>query len=143
MKEHFETILKEAYAKGKEALLACKPKPVHFYPADLVGKPLGSGSIEAEGNCGGAYIRGILHNSDIYKFFSKEGKKEGLGVNAQYIYGNDIVLRKDVYKGYTLHFQTKLFYNGQSHERYKAFYESAAKVLNENGTKCFVRDYLT
>lgn len=143
MKEHFETILKEAYAKGKEALLTCKPKPMYFYPADLGGAPTGTGSIVTEGNCGGAYIRGILHNSDIYKFFSKEGKKEGVGANAQYTYGNNIVLRKDVYKGYTLHFPTKSFYSGQSHERYKAFYEEAAKVLNDNGTKCFVRDYLT
>lgn len=138
----FPSILSEAFDKGKRAMLACKPKPIHFYPADLDGKQTGQGSVESEGNCGGAYIRGILHNSEIYKFFVKEGKKEGLGANAQYSY-KGFTLRKDVYKGYTLHFPTRSFYNGQSHERYKAFYDEAAKVLNEQGTKCFVRDYLT
>lgn len=140
--KNFAPILIDACAKGKRALLACKPKPIQFYPADITGKPTGAGSIENEGNCGGAYIRGILHNSEIYKFFSKEGRKEGTGANAEFTY-EGFVLRKDVYKGYTLHFPTKEFYRGQSHERYKAFYDAAAKVLNDNGAKCFVRDYLT
>ncbi|MEK6829094.1 MAG: hypothetical protein AABY15_03125 [Nanoarchaeota archaeon] len=139
----FYKILEEAMEKGKQAMNDCKPTPMHFYPADLQGNALGAGTVESEGNCGGAYIRAIQYNTDIYKFFNKEAKKDGTGANAKFELPNGILFRKDVYTGYTLHFPTSNFYNGQSHERYKAFYDAAAGVLRENGVKCGVRDYLT
>lgn len=142
--KNYISILQLAFEKGKEALEKCVPTPQHFYPADLSGKALGKGTIETEGDCGGAYIRGIQYNSDIYKFFKKEAKSNGMtGANADFTLANGIHLRKDVYKGYTLHFPTNKFYNGQSHERYKAFYETAAQVLKDAGVVCSVRDYLT
>lgn len=140
----FSLILETAMEKGKAAMTACKPTPQHFYPADLSGKALGPGTIESEGDCGGAYIRAIQYNSEIYKFFKTKAKSNGMtGANADFKLPNGIHLRKDVYKGYTLHFPTYNFYNGQSHERYKAFYEAAAEVLKAEGVSCSVRDYLT
>jgi hypothetical protein len=136
----FNTILETAFKKGKEAFDACVPTPQYFYPADLSGKAIGVGNIESEGDCGGAYIRGIEYNSDIYKFFKNNAQDNG---NAEFILANEIRLRKDVSKGYTLHFPIYKFYNGQSHERYKAFYETAAAFLNLKGISCGVRDYLT
>lgn len=142
MKDFF-IILELALQKGREAMKACIPTPQHFYPADLSGKALGSGNVEPEGDCGGAYIRAIKYNSEIYKFFKREAKQDGTGINARFDLANGITLRKDMYKGYTLHFPTSTFYNGQSHERYKAFYEAAATVLKSEGVSCAVRDYLT
>lgn len=139
----FSKILEKAMEDGKKAMFACKPNPVHFYPADLSGKKLGPGTIEDEGNCGGAYIRSIEYNSDIYKFFNSKANKEGTGINAKFNLPNGITLSKDVYKGYTLHFPTNKFFNGQSHEKYKAFYEAVAEVLKDAGVKCSVYDYLT
>jgi len=142
MKDFFP-ILELALQKGREAMEACTPTPQHFYPADLSGKALGPGNVEPEGDCGGAYIRGIEYNSEIYKFFKREAKQDGTGANARFDLLNGITFCKDVYKGYTLHFPTNKFYNGQSHERYKAFYEAVAVVLKSEGVKCSVRDYLT
>lgn len=143
MKDYNE-ILKLAFEKGKEALEKCTPTPQYFYPADLSGKALGKGTTESEGDCGGAYIRAIQYNSDIYKFFKANAKSNGMtGANANFDLANGINLRKDVYKGYTLHFPTNKIYNGQSHERYKAFYEAAAAVLKSEGVSCSVRNYLT
>ena len=140
----FNIILDTAMEKGKAAMNSCKPTPQHFYPADLSGKSLGKGTVESEGDCGGAYIRNIQYNSDIYKFFKSIAKSNGMtGANADFRLENGINLRKDVYKGYTLHFPTNKIYNGQSHERYKAFYEAAAEVLKSEGVSCSVRDYLT
>ncbi len=140
----FTVILETALEKGKAAMNVCKPHPVRFFAADLNDNPLEEGRIEDEGNFGGAYIRGIQYNSDIYKFFKSEAKSNGMtGANADFTLPNGIHLRKDVYKGYTLHFPTNKFYNGQSHERYKAFYEVAAEILKEAGVVCGVKDYLS
>jgi hypothetical protein len=140
----FLPILEKAMEKGKEAMKACKPNPVRFFAADLNDVPLEKGTIEDEGNCGGACIRGIAHNSELYKFFKAKAKSNGMtGANADYTLTNKIHLRKDVYKGYVLRFPTYEFYNGQSHERYKAFYEAAASVLKSEGVSCNVYDYLT
>lgn len=129
-------ILEEAFKKGSEALRSCVPTPMRFYPADLSGKPLGEGSIEMEGNCGGAYISYIEGNSEIVRFFKKHGKSTN---SYTYELPDGTCIRKGVYKGYTLHAPT----NNQSHERYKAFYEAYARVLKDNGVKCSVKDYLT
>lgn len=143
MKDFF-VILETAMEKGKEAMKACVPTPQHFYPADLSGKALGPGTVESEGDCGGAYIRNIQYNSEIYKFFKNKGKSNGsTGANAEFSLPSGISLHKDVYKGYTLHFPTNKFFNGQSHERYKAFYDAAAGVLKSEGVSCSVYDYLT
>lgn len=137
-------ILEKAQEEGRKAMNNCKPTPVTFVSADLFDKPLGEGTVENEGDCGGAYITGIPHTSDIVKFFKKYAKSNGMsGVNADYTLPNKILLRKNVYKGFTLHFPTNQFYRGQSHERYKAFYEAAASVLKNEGLSCGVRDYLT
>jgi len=103
----------------------------------------GSASVESEGNCGGAYIVGIAHNSEIFKFFKKFGKQNSTGINAEYMLEDGTYLKKGMRKGYTLHFPTMKFYNGQSHERKKAFYDAAAKHLKSEGVSCSVRDYLT
>lgn len=141
--KNFNEILEIAFQKGKVAMESCVPTPRHFYPADLSGKALGPGNIEKEGDCGGAYIKNIKYNSEIYKFFKKNAKADGVGANAKFTLANGILMRKDVYAGYTLHFPTCNFYKGQSHERYKAFYTAAAKVLAAEGVSCSVRDYLT
>lgn len=138
----FNKILGTALQKGKEAMNACSPKLYNFYSADLSGKRLDEGSMQED--CGGAYIRAIEYNSEIYKFFKRTAKSNGMtGANADFTLLNGINLEKDVYKGYTLHFPTFEFYNGQSHEKYKAFYEAAAAVLKSEGVSCSVRDYLT
>jgi hypothetical protein len=138
----FSVILETALQKGKEAMSACVPALYNFHPADLSGKQLDKGSIQED--CSGAYIRNIQYNSDIYKFFKANAKSNGMtGANADFTLSNKIHLKKDVYKGYTLHFPTYDFYNGQSHERYKAFYDAAAAVLKSEGVSCSVRDYLT
>jgi hypothetical protein len=140
----FFPILEIAFKKGTEALKNCKPTPVRFFAADLNDKPLEVGRIDDEGNCGGACIKGIAYNSELYKFFKKHGKSNGMGgLNAEFTLSNKIRLRKDVYKGYSLHFPTYDIYNGQSHERYKAFYQAVVEVLKEEGVSCRVYDYLT
>lgn len=140
---NFFPILEEAFAKGAEALKQCVPTPVRFYPADLNDKPLGPGTVDLEGNCGGAYVSYIDGNSELVRFFKKHGKGEGDGYNAQYTLSDGTKIRKGVYKGYTLHAPTSKIYNDQSHERYKAFYTAYATVLKNNGVKCSVKDYLT
>lgn len=141
---YFFSVLSEAFAKGEKAMKECIPNPVHFYPADLSDKQLGPGTIESEGNCGGAYITALGGNSEIVRFFKKNGKSNGMGgANADYSLPDGTHIRKGVYKGYTLHTPTSKIYNGQSHEHYKAFYDAYATVLKENGVKCGVRDYLT
>jgi hypothetical protein len=141
--KNFETILLLAFEQGKVALESCKPNPVAFYSADLSGNQIGPSSVESEGNCGGAYIRGIQYNSEIYKWFNKNANKKGIGANAEFKLDSGVYLKKDVYKGYTLHFPVHTFYNGQSHEKKKAFYDACAEILKENGVSCSVRDYLT
>lgn len=138
----FTEILKLAFNKGKAAMDACTPAVYNFHSADLSGKRLNVGSMQED--CGGAYIRAIQYNSELYKFFKSKAKSNGMtGANVSFTLPDGIDLRKDVYKGYTLHFPTNKFYNGQSHERYKAFYEAAAEVLKAEGVSCGVRDYLT
>lgn len=140
MKNYF-SILELAFEKGKEALEKCIPTPQHFYPADLIGKPLGKGTIEPEGDCGGAYIDYLAGNSEIVRFFKKNGEK--FGYSDSYTLPDGTGIRKGVYKGYTLHAPTNKFYNGQSHERYTAFYKAYAEVLKSEGISCGVKNYLT
>jgi len=131
--KYYNQIIEEAVAAGEEALYACVPTPMRFYPADLSGKALGEGSIEPEGDCGGAYITGINGNDPFIKWSKKSAPE---------------LITKGVYKGYdvygsSLHKKMKVPYNGQSAERYEAFARAAAKVFNENGIKCYVKTYLT
>ena len=128
-----EQILREAYEVGKEALLECKPSPVRFYSADLAGNQIGESCVESEGNCGGAYIKGIQYRSELYKFFKTlpDWNLEGI-----------CSMSKDVYSGYSLHFSHD-YYRGQSFDRYVACADAIAAHLCDHGLPCRTHSYLT
>ena len=129
-----ETIIRESFKIGAEALKQCTPQPVTFYSADLSGNQIGASDYQSEGNCGGAYIKGIKYRSSLYKYFNSlpNMKLEGIAR-----------MSKDVYSGYTLSFETNKVYNGQSYDRYSAFYEAVVSHLKDNGLECYVKSYLT
>lgn len=137
MKEYYLDILRQAAAKAKEALLACRPTPVAFQEADLDNKPLGPAYVDDDGICGGAYIEGIHGKDALVNFFKKYGK----GQYGQSYELEGFCLRRGAYKGYILSW-SKDYYRGQSYEKYKAGAEAFAQVLNENGISCRAKAYI-
>ena len=129
-----KNLLIESFEIGKKALINEKPTPVEFYSADLLGNQIGESHIENEGDCGGAYIKGIKYRSPLYNYFKKLPNMELEGIAS---------LSKDVYKGYILDFETNKIYNGQSHDRYKAFCDAVVTHLKSNGIQCYTYSYLT
>lgn len=128
-------ILQEAKQKGLIALKACVPTPVSWVSVDLSDKPLSAPSApDEEGECGGAYITGLDGRSDFVKWAKKMEDNESFKKIGW--------LQKGVYGGYYLYL-VKGDYRGQSHEKHTAFARAFAGVLNQNGIKCGVRDYLT
>jgi len=129
-----ESIIRESFKIGAEALKQCTPQPVTFYSADLSGNQIGASDYQSEGNCGGAYIKGIKYRSPLYKYFNSLPNMKLEGVAR---------MSKDVYSGYTLSFETNKVYNGQSYDRYSAFYNAVVSYLKDNGLECYVKSYLT
>lgn len=131
---NYLNILEEAHKKAVIALEACKPTPVSWVSVDLMDKPLAAPSeADPEGECGGAYITG-LHGRDPFVTWMKKQNEKSLSKICN--------LSKGVYKGYDLYL-SKGTYRGQSYERNVAFAKAFSGVLNENGIKCSIRDYLT
>jgi len=139
MEKIYRSILEEAHQAAIKAHKECVPMPMSFYPTDLNGKQLGPATIEMEGNCGGAYIKGIHGKDPLVKFFKKYGKATVF--NQHYVLDNGIAINKGVYTGYVLYIPYP-DYRGQSHEKYRAGAQAFAKVLNKNGIKCVAYDYL-
>jgi hypothetical protein len=125
----YKLVWGELVTEGNKALLNCKPNPVAFYQADLVGNQIGKADIVDEGNCGGAYIVLYDSRSEFVKWLKKYQSQE---------------VQKNMGKGYTLSLsQMHAGYNGQSAERYEACAEAVATILKANGIMCGVRAYLT
>jgi hypothetical protein len=128
---NYQNILEEAHQKGLIALKTCVPTPVSWVTADLNDKPLSAPSApDEEGECGGAYITGLHGRDPLVSWLKKQGETiDGI-----------CTLKKGVYKGCDLYLYKD--YHGQSHEKHTAFAKAFAEVLNQNGIKCGVRDYL-
>lgn len=124
-----EFVWDKLVVEGYKALTACKPTPVGFYPAGLMGERLGKTEIVDEGNCGGAYVILWDSRSDFVKWMKKNKPEE---------------ISKNMGKGYVLSCHSCYGnYRGQSAERYEACAEAVAKILQDSGIKCSVRAYLT
>lgn len=127
----YAKIIKDARKVALKAMKDCVPVPVQFVQADLDDKPIGKAyAVDKEGDCGGAYLKGITDQKFITWAIIKQGelwlRKESERKKSPYILS---MLIKD--------------YRGQSAERYEAYYTAFAKVLNENGITCRVHAYLT
>lgn len=128
---YFKSILDEAIEAGEKALHECIPTPQVFYSADFSGNQIGPKTLETEGNCGGAYIRGINGHEPFIKWMKRNHPR---------------TITKGTYKGYDIIGLTNLMkrnYTGQSAERYEAFARAVAKVLTNHGIKCEVKAYLS
>jgi len=124
-------ILKNAKVEATKAFNACTPTPVSWVQTDLSNKPIGKPSPpDMEGDCGGAYIRS-LHGKSAFVRWAK--------VNDLSQFGS---IQKDVYTGFTIYLNIE-GYRGQSAEKRASYANAFAKVLNENGIKCSVKEYLT
>lgn len=124
----FKKILKEAQAAGMKALKECVPTPVSWVQSDLSNKPIGKPSKpDPDGEMGGAYLYGIEKRSEFArwakantKIWFSDGHRSGLEMHLSY--GT---------------------YKGQSAEKKEAFARAFAKVLTDNGIKCYVKTYLS